>query len=78
MVVKYNIIESDIWNFDKTGFFIGQIISIFVITSYNRCRKAKTIQFGNWKWVIIVQSINFSGWAMPPFIIMVGQNHLED
>jgi len=23
MVVKYSIMESDIWNFDETGFFIG-------------------------------------------------------
>ncbi len=54
MIAKYNIIKSDIWNFDRIDFFIDQIISTFIITSYNRYRKVKTIQPGNWKWVIMV------------------------
>ena len=33
IVAKYSIIESDIWNFDETNFFIGQITFIFVIMS---------------------------------------------
>ncbi len=46
--------------------------------SYDRYRKVKTIQPGNREWVIVVQGINSGGWTMPPFIIVVGQNHLED
>jgi hypothetical protein len=47
MVVKHGIIESDIWNFDETGFLIGQIISTLVIISSDGRVKAKKIQFGN-------------------------------
>ena len=49
VVAKYNIIKSDIWNFDETGFLISQIISTFVVILYDRYRKVKIIQSGNWK-----------------------------
>ena len=43
MVAKYDIIKYNIWNFDKTGFFIGQITPTFVIISYDKYRKVKII-----------------------------------
>jgi RecB family endonuclease NucS len=44
---KYNIIDSDIYNFDKTGFIIGQIASRIVITRVDRYSKNKAIQLSN-------------------------------
>jgi hypothetical protein len=43
MVVKYSIIESDIWNFDKTGFLMDQIIFILIVISFNGRVKVKKI-----------------------------------
>jgi hypothetical protein len=39
--------DSDFYNFDKTGFMIGQIIPGMVVTRANRCNKAKGIQLSN-------------------------------
>jgi RecB family endonuclease NucS len=44
---KYNIIDSDIYNFDKTGFIIGQIVPGIVVTHVDRRNKNKAIQPGN-------------------------------
>ena len=54
MVVKHGIIESDIWNFDETGFLMGQITSTLVVTSSDGRTKAKKIQPGNREWVTVI------------------------
>ena len=33
MIAKYRIDKADIYNFDKTGFLIGQILSELVVTN---------------------------------------------
>ena len=33
IITKYGIVDSDIWNFNETGFLMGQITSTLVITS---------------------------------------------
>ena len=47
-----------------------------VITSERKGRP-KTKQPGNREWVSIIHGINAQGWAIPPFIILKGQRHLE-
>jgi hypothetical protein len=47
MRAKYNIINSDFYNFDETGFMIGQIIPGIVVTRADRYNRAKGIQPGN-------------------------------
>jgi hypothetical protein len=44
---KYNIIDSDFYNFDETGFMIGQIIPRMVVTRADRYNRTKGIQLGN-------------------------------
>jgi hypothetical protein len=78
MVAKYGILDSDIWNFDETGFLMGQITSTLIVTSSDRRGKAKCLQPGNREWATVIQGINSSGGTIPPFIIVAGQNHLED
>ena len=41
MKVKYSIFNDDIYNFNKTGFIIGIIITIIVVTTLNSHNQAK-------------------------------------
>ncbi len=77
-ITKYGITESDIWNFDETGFLMGQITAILVVTSSEGRGKVKALQPGNREWATLIAAINSSGYAIPPFIIVAGRNHLED
>ena len=45
--VKYSIVDSDFYNFDKTDFLIDQIKSGIVITYTNQYSRIKIIQLGN-------------------------------
>jgi hypothetical protein len=44
---KYNIVDSDFYNFDKTSFMIGQIIPGIIVICADRRGRAKGIQPGN-------------------------------
>lgn len=48
-----------------------------VVTSSKWRSRPKTAQLGNREWVSIIQGINSSGGAIPPLIILKGQNHLS-
>ena len=45
--MKYGIVNSDIYNFDETGFMIGIISTVMVVTSSERAGRAKAKQPGN-------------------------------
>jgi hypothetical protein len=55
---------------------VGVISTAMVVTSSDRCAKAKKIQPGNREWVTVIQCVNSQGWAVPPFIVVAGKNHL--
>jgi hypothetical protein len=76
VLAKYGIYEEDIWNFDETGFMMGVISSAIVVTSSDGRGKAKMVQPGNREWVTVIQGVNSYGWAIPPFIVVAGKNHL--
>jgi hypothetical protein len=46
-MAKYGIDESDIWNFDETGFMIGVILLAIVVITSDRQERAKMKQPGN-------------------------------
>ncbi|KAM9875431.1 transposase [Verticillium dahliae] len=46
-IAKYGIVESDIYNFDETGFMMGVISTGMVVTSVERRSTAKLVQPGN-------------------------------
>ena len=46
VITKYGIHEDDIWNFDETGFMMGQISSAMVVTSSEGRGKVKMVQPG--------------------------------
>ena len=47
IIAKYGIVDSDIYNFDKIGFMMGQIASGIVIISAERRLNMKMMQPGN-------------------------------
>ena len=74
---KYGIVEEDIYNFDETGFLMGQICSEMVITSAERQNRPRTAQQGNREWVTVIQGVSSDGFTVPPYIIVAGKNHLS-
>ncbi|KAG2000791.1 hypothetical protein GB937_010830 [Aspergillus fischeri] len=75
-IVKYGILEQDIYNFDETGFQMGVAYTAKVITaSRHRTSRVRAIQPGNREWVTAIECINTSGWALPPMIIFTGKVH---
>ena len=77
MINKYGICEEDIYNFDETGFLMGQISSEMVVTAAERCGRPRTTQQGNREWITVIQGIGSYGYVLPPFIIVAGKNHLS-
>ena len=47
IVAKYNVLEDNIYNFNKIGFLISIVGLIIVIIIFKDCRKVKLIQFNN-------------------------------
>jgi hypothetical protein len=47
MRAKYNIINSDFYNFNKTGFMIGIISPAIVVTRADQRGRGKAVQLGN-------------------------------
>jgi hypothetical protein len=77
-IAKYGINAADIFNFDETGFMMGVISSTMVVTRADRRGKPKMNQPGNREWVTVIQGVNSTGWAIPPFLVVAGQNHLAN
>ena len=74
---KYGIHEDDVHNFDETGFQMGVIGSMKVVTGSERRSRPELIQPGDREWVTVVQSICAAGYATPPFIIYKGRVHIS-
>lgn len=68
-VQQYGILADDIYNFDETGFAIGLCANQKVITLREYYGRRAVLQPGNREWVTAIESINASGWALPPTII---------
>jgi hypothetical protein len=74
---KYGIQDEATYNFDKAGFMMGQILTGAVLTASERRGRPKMVQQGNQEWTTLIQGINATGWAIPPFIIFKGRHHLS-
>jgi hypothetical protein len=77
-IAKYGIRSDDIYNFDETGFMMGMIAPGMVVTGTERRKNPKKVQPGNREWVTVIETINAEGWALPLFIILAGQYHLQN
>src|SRR5271168_2451461 len=76
-IARYAIADADIYNFDETGFMMGVISTGMVVTSSDGRKQAKKTQPGNREWVTVIQAANSMGYAVPPYIIVAGKNHLD-
>jgi hypothetical protein len=74
---KWGAHNEDIHNFDETGFQIGVIGSMKVVTGSERRSQPKLFQPGNYEWVTVIQSICAAGSYTPPFIIYKGRIHIS-
>ena len=45
---KFGILDKDTYNFDKTRFMMGLVLSQLVVTRSHRYRRPKLVQPGNW------------------------------
>jgi len=72
-LLAVRVYNDDVHNFDETGFQMGVIGSMKVITGSERRVKPNLIQPGDREWVTVIQSICAAGYAIPPFIIYKGR-----
>jgi hypothetical protein len=61
---KYGVLNDDVHNFDETGFQMGVIGSMKVVTGAERRTRPELIQPGDREWVTVIQSICAAGYAM--------------
>jgi hypothetical protein len=74
---KYGVHDHDVHNFDETGFQMGVISSMKVVTGAERRNRPQLVQPGDWEWVTVIQSICAAGSCTPPFIIYKGRVHIS-
>ena len=51
---KYGILDDDTYNFDETGFMMGQISTGAVVTASDRPGRPKQVQPGNREWTTVI------------------------
>jgi hypothetical protein len=79
VIAKYGVDASDIYNFDETGFAIGQITATgMVVTSSERKGRPRQSQPGNREWATVIQAIGSQGYVLPPYVIVAGKTHLSN
>jgi hypothetical protein len=71
------ILDDDIYNFDETGFAMGLIATTKVVTRAEYYGRRHLLQPGNREWVTSIETINATGWVLPPYIIFKGHVHIE-
>jgi hypothetical protein len=76
-IEKYSVQPEDIHNFDETGFQMGVIGSMKVVTGSERRTKPTLVQPGDREWVTVINSICAAGYAIPPFIVYKGRVHIS-
>jgi hypothetical protein len=74
---KYGIQDEDTYNYDEAGFMMGQISTGAVVTASERRGRPKMVQQTNREWTTLIQGINATGWAIPPFIIFKSHHHIS-
>ena len=76
-ILQYGIDSDDIYNFDETGFAMGLTATAKVVTRSEYYGQRSLLQPGNREWVIIIEAISASEWALPPFIIFKDKIFVE-
>ena len=66
---KHGIQPQDIYNFDETGFQMGQISASMVVTDADKPGRPKQVKPTNTQWVTLIQGACADGSTIPPFIV---------
>nr|POE48918.1 pogo transposable element with znf domain [Quercus suber] len=74
-ICKHSILPEDIYNFDETGFQMGQISTSKVVTSTDRQGRPKQIRPTGAEWVTCIQGAGACGYILPPFLIFKGKEY---
>ena len=74
-IEEWDITNEDIYNFNKTDFAMNIIIITKVITQINKQSYLNFIQFDNWEWVTVIETINASDWVLLSMIIFTEKIH---
>lgn len=74
-IQNYGILSDDIYNFDETGFAMGLCATQKVITRSEYYGRRSVLQPGNREWVTVIESVNASGWVLPPTLIFKGKQY---
>jgi hypothetical protein len=66
-------VDTDIYNFNETGFIISIILIVIVVTSSERAGRVKVKQPSNREWVIVIQAVNTLSWSVLLFVVIKGK-----
>ena len=75
VIIKYNIFDSNIYNFNKIGFFMGMLNHAKIIIILNCKNKLRTKQSNNCEWVSIIQIICVNNYVLFSYVIIKKKCH---
>jgi hypothetical protein len=74
---ELRIIPQNLWNFDETGFIVGQGKDEAVVTAHPKTSKSVS-SLSSRESITVVEAINAEGKIIPPLLIPKGKVHLEE
>lgn len=74
-IETYGITERNLYNFDETGFRIGEGKAERVVSARNNFRNPTG---GQSESLTGIECVSASGWVMPPWFLVKGQYHMEN
>lgn len=77
MIQEFGVGPENLWNFDETGFVIGQGKKEAVVTAHIRSAK-RIASNSSRESITIVECVNAEGKVIPPLIIPKGERHMEE
>ena len=75
VIIKYDIFNSNIYNFDEIGFFMRMLNYAKVIIISNHKNKFHMKQFDNCEWISVIQTIYINGYMLFLYVIMKKKYH---
>ena len=70
---KYGILPKDTYNFDESGFQMGEISTSKVVTAADKPGRPKQVKPTNTEWVTLIQGACADGSLIPSFLILKGK-----
>ncbi|EED11943.1 conserved hypothetical protein [Talaromyces stipitatus ATCC 10500] len=76
-IQQYKIRPQNLWNFNETGFIVGQEKDEAVVTAYPKTSK-RVSSLSSRESITVIEGINAEGKIIPPLLIPKGKVHLEE